>query len=298
MGTAASRRPGWPSTSVIVLFLATYGTVRLFDEGSGGGQGADPIAKPSGDQLQVQVIGQQWAFTYRFPTFGGVETPHLVLPVDRDIALHVTSLDVIHSFWAHDLGVKADANPGVDNVAYVRPTEIRSFSIRCAELCGLFHGHMFDTGAGGERHRLPRLDPRPAGRVRPGDRRPSPVQDPLQPRSPQEGRMNTERTARPPLARPDRLQPAHRDPARDRRLLLRLVAGPPDPLHELRVRRRHRPERHRPAARLPVLRGRLRGRARASSSTRWPGCWAGSPPSTRTRAAASAATSGSAPTTR
>ena len=133
-------------TSVVVLFLATYGTIRLFDEGSGGGQGANPVAKPSGSQLLVQVIGQQWEFTYRYPAFGGVETPHLVLPVDRDIALHVTSLDVIHSFWAHDLGVKADANPGADNIVYVRPTEVRSFSIRCAELCGLLHGHMFDTG--------------------------------------------------------------------------------------------------------------------------------------------------------
>ncbi len=134
------------TTSVIVLFLAGYGTVRLFDDGSGGGQGADPIAKPSGAQLQVQVIAQQWAFTYRYPSFGGVETPHLVLPADRYVELHVTSLDVIHSFWARTLGVKADANPGVDNVAYVRPTDTGSFNIRCAELCGLFHGHMFDTG--------------------------------------------------------------------------------------------------------------------------------------------------------
>ena len=53
---------------------------------------------------------------------------------------------MIHSFWARQLGVKADANPGVDNVAYVRPTKIQSFDIRCAELCGLFHGHMFQTG--------------------------------------------------------------------------------------------------------------------------------------------------------
>jgi cytochrome c oxidase subunit 2 len=75
-----------------------------------------------------------------------VETPQLELPVNTDVALHVTSLDVIHSFWAHDLGVKADANPGVDNVAYVRPTKVMSFDIRCAELCGLFHGHMFQTG--------------------------------------------------------------------------------------------------------------------------------------------------------
>ena len=100
------------ATSVIVLFLATYGTIRLFDEGSGGGQGADPVAKPSGSVLPVQVIAQQWAFAYRFPTFGGVETPHLELPVDRNIALHVTSLDVIHSFWAHDLGVRPTPTRG------------------------------------------------------------------------------------------------------------------------------------------------------------------------------------------
>ena len=134
------------ATSAIVLFAAVYGTIRLLNSGAGGGQGSSPIAKPSGDPLQIQVIAQQWAFTYRFPSFGGVETAHLELPVNRDVELHVTSLDVIHSFWAHDLGVKVDANPGVDNVAYVRPTETRSFSIHCAELCGLWHGHMFDTG--------------------------------------------------------------------------------------------------------------------------------------------------------
>jgi cytochrome c oxidase subunit 2 len=135
-------------TSAIVVFAAGYGTWRLFSgTGSGGGQGASPIAKPNGGpQLQVQVIGQQWNWTYRYPSFGGVETPSLELPVGKDVELHVTSLDVIHSFWARQLGVKADANPGVDNVAYVHPTTVRSFDIRCAELCGLFHGHMFQTG--------------------------------------------------------------------------------------------------------------------------------------------------------
>ena len=33
----------------------------------------------------------------------------------------------IHSFWAYELGVKADANPGVDNIAYVKPTKLESF---------------------------------------------------------------------------------------------------------------------------------------------------------------------------
>jgi cytochrome c oxidase subunit 2 len=133
-------------TTAIVLCTVVYGTVRLLDEGAGGGQGSDPISKPAGDPLQVQVIAQQWEFTYRFPAFGGVETAHLELPVGRNVAFHVTSLDAIHSFWAHDLGVKADANPGVDNVAYARPTRTGSFDIRCAELCGLWHGYMFDTG--------------------------------------------------------------------------------------------------------------------------------------------------------
>ncbi len=35
------------TTTVLVLFLAGYGTVRLLADGSGGGQGPNPIAKPA-----------------------------------------------------------------------------------------------------------------------------------------------------------------------------------------------------------------------------------------------------------
>ena len=70
----------------------------------------------------------------------------LELPANRLVELHVTSLDVIHSFWAYQLGVKADANPGVDNVAYVETKKPLNFDIHCAELCGVWHGYMFDTG--------------------------------------------------------------------------------------------------------------------------------------------------------
>jgi len=135
------------STTVAVLFLAIFGTTELLaDNGAGGGGGPDPVAKPGGRVLPVQVIGQQWEFTYRYPTYGGVETAQLVIPVGREIAFHVTSLDAVHSFWAYELGVKADANPGVDNVAYVKAKHTGTFHVRCAELCGLWHGYMFDTG--------------------------------------------------------------------------------------------------------------------------------------------------------
>ena len=134
------------ATSAIVLFLAGYGTWALLQSGSGGGQGPAPIAVPAGPKLAVQVIGQQWQFTYRYPSYGGMETSQLVLPADRLIELHVTSLDAVHSFWAYNLGVKADANPNVDNVVYVNTRSPRTFTIQCAELCGLFHGYMFDKG--------------------------------------------------------------------------------------------------------------------------------------------------------
>jgi len=58
----------------------------------------------------------------------------------------VTSLDVVHSFWAVELCVKADANPGVDNVTYVETKSPTTFHVRCAELCGLWHGYMFNNG--------------------------------------------------------------------------------------------------------------------------------------------------------
>jgi cytochrome c oxidase subunit II len=135
-------------TSVIVLFLAGFGTYELVNgQGAGAGEGPTAIWRPTGARpLQVQVIGQQWRFTYRYPQFGGFETTELMLPVNRWVQFNVTSLDVIHSFWAYQLGVKADANPGVNNIAFTKPTQLGTVTVRCAELCGLWHGAMFDYG--------------------------------------------------------------------------------------------------------------------------------------------------------
>lgn len=134
------------ASAVVVLFFAGFGTFELLQNGAGGGQGPGPIAVPGGHKLPVQVIGQQWMFTFRYPTYGGIETSQLYLPADTKIEFHVTSLDAIHSFWAYELGIKADANPGVDNVAYLTTKGPRTFHIHCAELCGLWHGYMFSTG--------------------------------------------------------------------------------------------------------------------------------------------------------
>jgi cytochrome c oxidase subunit II len=145
-------------TSAIVLWLFVFGTVQLIvPAGAGAGEGPSPIWQLAGkhtavwspgsdDMLQVQVIGQQWVWTFRYPQFGGMESSQLYLPVDTPVEFHVTSLDVIHEFWAYQLGVKADANPDVDNVAYTEPKATGSVTVRCNELCGIWHGAMFTYG--------------------------------------------------------------------------------------------------------------------------------------------------------
>ena len=134
-------------STVIVLALFVFGTVELYSaNGAGAGEGPSPIWKPGGKPLVVQVIAQQWLFTYRYPQYGGFETTQLILPVGQNIEFNVTSLDVIHSFWAYQLGVKADANPQVNNVAYTTTEHTGEVTVRCAELCGLWHGAMFDYG--------------------------------------------------------------------------------------------------------------------------------------------------------
>lgn len=154
-------------TTIAVLALALFGTVELWvGQGSGGGEGPNPIFQPDGAAkaetaalagtatwspgsnavLPIQVIAQQWKFTYRYPTFGGFESPYLILPDDTNIAFNVTSLDVIHSFWAYQLSIKADANPQVNNVAFTKTQQLGTFEVRCGELCGIWHGAMFNSG--------------------------------------------------------------------------------------------------------------------------------------------------------
>jgi cytochrome c oxidase subunit II len=147
---------GWVGlTTVIVLALFVFGTYKLVvPDGSGTGSGSSPIWTPVGYSaqakenklFQVQVIGQQWRWTFRYPQYSGVETTELVIPEGVQIQFNTTSLDVIHSFWAYELGVKADAVPGANNIAFAVANRTGSIAIRCAELCGPLHGAMTSTG--------------------------------------------------------------------------------------------------------------------------------------------------------
>jgi len=92
--------------------------------------------------MVVNVTGQQWVWTFSYPQNGNVESDQLYLPVNRPVVFHVTSKDVIHSFWVVQMGIKIDANPGEVTKTGVVPDRLGTFDVRCAELCGLLHAHM------------------------------------------------------------------------------------------------------------------------------------------------------------
>jgi len=92
--------------------------------------------------LQVDVTGQQWLWTFSYPGTG-VESRTLILPVNRPVQFNVTSVDVTHGFWPAALGVQVDANPNVVTVIRATPNSLGSFTVRCSQLCGLYHSFMY-----------------------------------------------------------------------------------------------------------------------------------------------------------
>lgn len=91
--------------------------------------------------LVVEAIGHQWYYTFRYPNVNG-EISEMHLPLGQAVTLHVTSSDVIHSFWIPAMRLKADMVPGLINTFEFVPTRPGRYEIICTEFCGLNHGEM------------------------------------------------------------------------------------------------------------------------------------------------------------
>jgi len=121
-------------SSVLCVFLLIWGLIIL--------NAAPPAAEAFQAPTRIDVTGQQWTWTFSYPSSGNVQTTDLYLPVDTPILFNVTSKDVVHSFWIVEMGAKIDANPGEITQVRVTPNKIGTFTVRCAELCGLYHAYM------------------------------------------------------------------------------------------------------------------------------------------------------------
>jgi len=71
-----------------------------------------------------------------------IETNQLTLPVNRPVLVHLSSMDVIHSFGLYEMRVKQDAIPGMDIPVWFIPNRVGDYEITCSQLCGLGHFRM------------------------------------------------------------------------------------------------------------------------------------------------------------
>jgi cytochrome c oxidase subunit II len=117
-------------TILVVAFAIAGGVVLVRNE------------KTYSDELDVHVIGQQFAWTFSYPN--GVKSTELVLEKDRATRFDIYSKlhDVIHSFYVPQFRVKADAVPGQVNHTYATPTRVGTYALICTELCGPGHSLM------------------------------------------------------------------------------------------------------------------------------------------------------------
>lgn len=124
-------------TGALCLFLLIWGMFGFYQ---------DTVASAS-NPLVVQVTAQQWLWTFNYPQYGvSSQGQVLELPVNRPVEFDVTSDDVLHGFSIQALGVRVDANPGeTTTTPLVTPSQIGSYSVRCVELCGLYHSYMWSS---------------------------------------------------------------------------------------------------------------------------------------------------------
>ena len=134
------------ATSVLAFFLVVWGVMELASI-SAYSYGSTPAnQQPNSEKpLLINVTGQQWVWSFQYPDDQNIATANLVVPVNRPLYFNVTSEDVVHNFWVVELGIKIDANPGAVTNTGVTPTELGTYNIRCAELCGLHHAYMETT---------------------------------------------------------------------------------------------------------------------------------------------------------
>jgi cytochrome c oxidase subunit 2 len=125
----------WVGVSVIlVIALYAWGLIFL--------NRADAAPAAGTHVLNIDVTGEQWNWDFTYPQYNNAQSETLEVPINVPILFKITSIDVDHSFSVTEWGMKEDAVPG--NFTYIRvtPNTMGNFTVRCYELCGLFHAYM------------------------------------------------------------------------------------------------------------------------------------------------------------
>ncbi|MEP7064941.1 MAG: cytochrome c oxidase subunit II [Gemmatimonadota bacterium] len=124
---------GWTLIPAVILAFIAVPTVRtIFKTQANAPPGA----------LQVEVIGHQWWWEFRYPQYGVVTANELYLPVGRTANFALTTKDVLHSFWPPQLNGKRDLITNHTNYIWFTPDSAYVWNGFCAEFCGASHAFM------------------------------------------------------------------------------------------------------------------------------------------------------------
>ncbi len=121
------------------------------------------MARVPSPAMTVKVTGHQWYWSYAYPDQGGlafdsnivqeanlkpgqprlltVDNP-LVVPVDTDIRVLVTSTDVMHDWFVPSFGVQEYAIIGRINESWFNVEHPGTYRGQCDQLCGINHAFM------------------------------------------------------------------------------------------------------------------------------------------------------------
>lgn len=124
--------------ALILLGLVSYSFVVLRDN-----------EKKPATEIVVEVTGQQFAWSYEYPTSvtgsAPLKTTQLYVPDNESVYFKIRSLDVIHAFWIPAFRLQIDAVPGITTTYRATPDRIGSYPVVCNLLCGVGHGLMRST---------------------------------------------------------------------------------------------------------------------------------------------------------
>jgi cytochrome c oxidase subunit 2 len=125
-----------PLLIIVVLFLTAARVILA----------TQAIPKPK-TAMDVQVVGHQFWWEYRYPKLGIVTANELHVPVSlekdpKQTYLEMSSADVIHSFWVPRLAGKLDVVPQHVNTMWFDPNTPGLYLGQCAQYCGTQHAKM------------------------------------------------------------------------------------------------------------------------------------------------------------
>nr|QNE85717.1 cytochrome c oxidase subunit II [Cephus pygmeus] len=143
----------WTLIPMIILIFMAFPSIKILYL-------MDEIFSP---MMTIKCMGHQWYWSYEYSDFNNIEfdsfmiptnelnknefrllevSNRMIVPLNTQIRLLISSVDVIHSWTIPAMGIKIDATPGRINQTNLLTMRPGLFYGQCSEICGANHSFM------------------------------------------------------------------------------------------------------------------------------------------------------------